>query len=264
MSHWGVYVLSAPRVQPVKPPWCACCQPALSSSRRREKRSRTSPLASCWTSWWPTAPIRSVGKSQCLFVDRFYIALAVLLSRAGSRRSHVVLHEWLAFWLSALSRFVNVVYLAWMCALTRFVMFWHCCLFGLNVWFVILSPLFIWLDCQCCPVLSLFFIWLECLLCHVLSLVYLAWLSVRFCHCFCLFGLTVCFVRFCHDIICPISFNLILQQENNLRSASDTRTFVTPHVKHRNIWWKIIFLRWPICLERFASNSPPLWFCLLC
>ena len=144
-----------------------------------------------------------------------------------------------------LSCFVTVVYLAWMPDWSRC----HRCLFGL--------------DCQRCHVLSLLFIWLECLLCHVLSLVYLAWLSVRFCHCFCLFGLTVCFVMFCHDIICPISFNFILQQENNLRSASDTRTFVTPHVKHRNIWWKIIFLRWSICLERFASNSPPLWFCLL-
>ena len=49
-----------------------------------------------------------------------------------------------------------------------------------------------------------------------------------------------------------------------LRSASDTRTFVTPRVsKHKNIWWKIFFLCWPICLEQFASNTPPLWFYLL-
>ena len=48
-----------------------------------------------------------------------------------------------------------------------------------------------------------------------------------------------------------------------LRSASDTRTFVTPPCKHKNIWWKIFFLCWPICLEQFASNTPPLWFYLL-
>ena len=35
-----------------------------------------------------------------------------------------------------------------------------------------------------------------------------------------------------------------------------------PPCKHKNIWWKIFFLRWPICLEQFASNTPPLWFCL--
>ena len=29
------------------------------------------------------------------------------------------------------------------------------------------------------------------------------------------------------------------------------------------IWWKIFFLCWPICLEQFASNTPPLWFYLL-
>ena len=177
MSRWGVYVLSAPRVQPVKPPWCACCQPALSSSRRREKRSRTSPLASCWTSWWPTAPIRSVGKVT-MFVCWLLFYSAVLLSRAGSRRSHVVLHEWLAFWLSALSRFVTVVYLAWMCALTRFVMFCHCCLFGLNAWLVTLSQLFIWA-------------WLSALSCFV-TVLYLAWMSALTRFVTCLFGLTVC------------------------------------------------------------------------
>ena len=48
-----------------------------------------------------------------------------------------------------------------------------------------------------------------------------------------------------------------------LRSASDTRTFVTPPCKHKNIWWKIFFLCWPICLEQFASNTLPLWFYLL-
>ena len=33
-----------------------------------------------------------------------------------------------------------------------------------------------------------------------------------------------------------------------------------PSYKHKNIWWnwKIVFLRWPICLEQFASNTPPL------
>ena len=47
-----------------------------------------------------------------------------------------------------------------------------------------------------------------------------------------------------------------------LRPAADTRTFVTP-CKHKNIWWKIFFLCWLICLEQFASNTPPLWFYLL-
>ena len=36
-----------------------------------------------------------------------------------------------------------------------------------------------------------------------------------------------------------------------------------PPCKHENIWWKIFFLCWPICLEQFASNTPPLWFYLL-
>ena len=38
-----------------------------------------------------------------------------------------------------------------------------------------------------------------------------------------------------------------------------------PPCKHKNIWWKIFFffLCWPICLEQFASNTPPLWFYLL-
>ena len=36
-----------------------------------------------------------------------------------------------------------------------------------------------------------------------------------------------------------------------LRSASDTRTFVTPPCKNKNIWWKIFFLCWPIW-----NNSP--------
>ena len=34
-----------------------------------------------------------------------------------------------------------------------------------------------------------------------------------------------------------------------------------PSYKHKNIWWKIIFLCWPLCLEQFASNTlilPPL------
>ena len=26
-----------------------------------------------------------------------------------------------------------------------------------------------------------------------------------------------------------------------------------PSCKHKNIWWKIVFLHWPICLEQFAS-----------
>ena len=33
--------------------------------------------------------------------------------------------------------------------------------------------------------------------------------------------------------------------------------------KHKNVWWKIFFLCWPICLEQFASNTPPLRFYLL-
>ena len=36
-----------------------------------------------------------------------------------------------------------------------------------------------------------------------------------------------------------------------------------PPCKHKNIWWKVFFLFWPICLEQFASNIPPLWFYLL-
>ena len=36
-----------------------------------------------------------------------------------------------------------------------------------------------------------------------------------------------------------------------------------PPCKHKNIWWKIFFLCWPICLEQFASDTPPLWFYLL-
>ena len=36
-----------------------------------------------------------------------------------------------------------------------------------------------------------------------------------------------------------------------------------PPRKHKNIWWKIFFLCWPICLEQFASNTPALWFYLL-
>ena len=31
-----------------------------------------------------------------------------------------------------------------------------------------------------------------------------------------------------------------------------------PPCKHKNIWWKIFFLCWPICLEQFASNTLPL------
>ena len=29
-----------------------------------------------------------------------------------------------------------------------------------------------------------------------------------------------------------------------------------PPCKHKNIWWKIFFFCWPICLEQFASNTP--------
>ena len=36
-----------------------------------------------------------------------------------------------------------------------------------------------------------------------------------------------------------------------------------PSCKHKNIWWKIVFLCWPICLEQFASNTLPFWFYLL-
>ena len=42
-----------------------------------------------------------------------------------------------------------------------------------------------------------------------------------------------------------------------LQSTSDAWTFITIHVS-KNIWWKIIFLCWPICLEQVASNSSPL------
>ena len=78
-----------------------------------------------------------------------------------------------------------------MCALTRFVMFCHCCLFGLNVCFDTF-----------CHVLSLLLIWLECLIGHVVTAVYLGLTVsvVMFCHCS-LFGLNVCFVTFCHLFI---------------------------------------------------------------
>ena len=42
-----------------------------------------------------------------------------------------------------------------------------------------------------------------------------------------------------------------------LRSASDTRTFVTPRVNKKKLV-KDFFLCWPICLEQFASYTPPL------
>ena len=42
-----------------------------------------------------------------------------------------------------------------------------------------------------------------------------------------------------------------------LRSASDTRTFVTPRANTKTLV-KDFFLCWPICLEQFASNTPPL------
>ena len=31
-----------------------------------------------------------------------------------------------------------------------------------------------------------------------------------------------------------------------------------PLCKHKNIWGKIFFLHWPICLKQFAWNTPPL------
>ena len=31
-----------------------------------------------------------------------------------------------------------------------------------------------------------------------------------------------------------------------------------PLCKHKNIWWKIFFLHWPVCLKQFAWNTPPL------
>ena len=43
-----------------------------------------------------------------------------------------------------------------------------------------------------------------------------------------------------------------------LRSASDTRTFVTLRVNTKTFGDRFFFLCWPICLEQVASNTPPL------
>ena len=44
---------------------------------------------------------------------------------------------------------------------------------------------------------------------------------------------------------------------------ADWTNLCHPPCKHKNILWKIFFLCKPICLEQFASNTPPLWFYLL-
>ena len=49
---------------------------------------------------------------------------------------------------------------------------------------------------------------------------------------------------------CPQYFSDLLQPSTPTRILwSSTCTFVTRHVNTQNIWWKIVFLCWPICLE---------------
>ena len=59
-------------------------------------------------------------------------------------------------------------------------------------------------------------------------------------------------------VICLISFNLILQQDN----YDPHLTHKPPSCKHKNVWWKIIFLLWFISWEQFTSVAtlilPPL------
>ena len=71
--------------------------------------------------------------------------------------------------------------------------------------------------------------------------------------------------------ICPISFNLILQQDNydlhlthELCRPPPPPPPPPPCVNTKTFGERSVFLCWPICLEQFASNTPPLWFYLLC
>ena len=70
-----------------------------------------------------------------------------------------------------------------------------------------------------------------------------------------------------HFHLCRIS-SLLLPSPSTLKSnqtitiASDTRAFVTLRL-NSNIWWRIVFFRWVICLEQFASVAPPLRFFFL-
>ena len=42
----------------------------------------------------------------------------------------------------------------------------------------------------------------------------------------------------------------------NINNASDTLTFVIPRVNTKTFGERYFFLRWPICLEQFAPNTP--------
>jgi len=54
----------------------------------------------CWVIYFSVSIIIII----IIIIDRFYIALYILRSRADSLRSHVILHEWIAFY----SAFLNI------------------------------------------------------------------------------------------------------------------------------------------------------------
>ena len=63
----------------------------------------------------------------------------------------------------------------------------------------------------------------------------------------CMHNMTYHFTIWCHS------------DHHDIQSASLSNTNLWhPLCKHKNIWGKIFFLHWPICLEQFAWNTPPL------